>query len=146
MQVLGCLKNNPNLLTRTDKYEFNEDDFAEDFYVLIFGVLQNLKAQGLKKIDLLDIDNYLCTRPGAKKLYEDNKGAEYVSEISKISDTSKFNYYYQRLKKMTLLRMYTEYGVDISVIIKNENDFNYWLGTLPFYNNVQREGVVIHGW
>jgi len=39
-----------------------------------------------------------------------------------------------------------EYGVDISVIIKNENDFNYWLGTLPFYNNVQREGVVIHGW
>lgn len=39
-----------------------------------------------------------------------------------------------------------EFGVDISVIIKNENDFNYWLGTLPFYNNVQKEGVVINGW
>ena len=114
MQVLGCLKNNPNLLTRTDKYEFNEDDFAEDFYILIFGILQNLKAQGLKKIDLLDIDNYLSTRPGAKKLYEANRGAEYVSEIPKISDISKFDYYYQRLKKMTLLRMYVKNGVDIS--------------------------------
>lgn len=39
-----------------------------------------------------------------------------------------------------------EFGVVISVIIKNENDFNYWLGTLPFYNNVQKEGVVINGW
>ena len=114
MQVLGCLNNNLNLLTRTDKYEFNEDDFAQDFYVLVFGILQNLKIQGFKTISLLDIDNYLATRPGAKKLYDENKGAEYITEISKIADASKFNYYYQRMKKMTLLRMYAEYGVDIT--------------------------------
>ena len=36
-----------------------------------------------------------------------------------------------------------EYGVDISVIIKNEEHFNYWLGDLPFYDNVQEEGVVL---
>lgn len=36
-----------------------------------------------------------------------------------------------------------ECGVDISVIVKNEEHFNYWLGALPFYNNVQREGVVL---
>lgn len=38
-----------------------------------------------------------------------------------------------------------ETGVDISVVIKNEEHFNYWLGALPFYNNVQREGIVING-
>lgn len=38
-----------------------------------------------------------------------------------------------------------EYGVDISVIMKNEEHFNYWLGALPFYDNVQREGVVLNG-
>ena len=38
-----------------------------------------------------------------------------------------------------------DYGVDISVIIKNEEHFNYWLGALPFYDNVQREGVVLDG-
>ena len=37
------------------------------------------------------------------------------------------------------------YGIDISVILKNEEQFNYWLGALPFYDNVKREGVVIHG-
>lgn len=38
-----------------------------------------------------------------------------------------------------------EYGVDISVIVKNEEHFNYWLGALPFYDNIEREGVVISG-
>lgn len=38
-----------------------------------------------------------------------------------------------------------EYGVDISVILKNEDHFNYWLGALPFYNNIQKEGVVLNG-
>ncbi|MDD3337357.1 MAG: nucleotidyltransferase domain-containing protein [Lachnospiraceae bacterium] len=38
-----------------------------------------------------------------------------------------------------------DYLIDISVIIKNEDQFQYWLGALPFYDNVQREGVVISG-
>ena len=36
-----------------------------------------------------------------------------------------------------------EYGVDISVIVKNEEHFKYRLGALPFYDNVEKEGVVI---
>lgn len=38
-----------------------------------------------------------------------------------------------------------EYGVHISVIVKNEEHFQYWLGALPFYDNVEREGVEIVG-
>lgn len=38
-----------------------------------------------------------------------------------------------------------DYGVEISVIVKNEDHFNYWLGALPFYDNVNREGVVLNG-
>ena len=37
-----------------------------------------------------------------------------------------------------------DYGVDISVVVKNEDHFNYWFGALPFYNNVQEE-CVLHG-
>lgn len=38
-----------------------------------------------------------------------------------------------------------EYFVDISVVIKNEEQFNYWLGALPFYDNVKKEGIVLNG-
>lgn len=37
-----------------------------------------------------------------------------------------------------------DYGVDISVVIKNEEQFNYWLGALPFYDNVRKEGMVLN--
>ena len=33
-----------------------------------------------------------------------------------------------------------EHGVDISVIVKNEEHFKYWLGALPFYDNVEKDG------
>lgn len=38
-----------------------------------------------------------------------------------------------------------KYFVNISVIVKNEEHFHYWLGALPFYDNVEREGVVLNG-
>ena len=34
-------------------------------------------------------------------------------------------------------------GVQISVNIKNEGHFNYWLGALPYYDNIKKEGVII---
>ncbi|MDO4340227.1 MAG: nucleotidyltransferase domain-containing protein [Eubacteriales bacterium] len=36
-------------------------------------------------------------------------------------------------------------GIDISPIVKNEQQYEYWVDTLPFYRNVQKEGVVIGG-
>ena len=34
-------------------------------------------------------------------------------------------------------------GVDISPIIKNEEQYEYWLDTLPFYKNISDEGVLL---
>lgn len=36
-----------------------------------------------------------------------------------------------------------EYGIVINPVLENESHFNYWLGALPFYNNVEKEGVII---
>lgn len=38
-----------------------------------------------------------------------------------------------------------ETGISISPIIKNEENYAYWIDTLPFYINVKNEGVVING-
>ena len=37
------------------------------------------------------------------------------------------------------------YGIVISVNVKNEDHFNYWLGALPYYDNVKKEGIVLAG-
>ena len=36
-------------------------------------------------------------------------------------------------------------GVDISPIIKNEEQYEYWLDTFPFYKNIHEEGVIVNG-
>lgn len=38
-----------------------------------------------------------------------------------------------------------EHGIHISPIIKNEDQFEYWVDVLPFYRNVRNEGVEING-
>ena len=34
-------------------------------------------------------------------------------------------------------------GIEISPVIKNEEQYEYWVDTLPFYRNVRDEGVVV---
>ncbi len=36
-------------------------------------------------------------------------------------------------------------GIDISPIIKSKVQYEYWVDVLPFYRNVQEEGVVVSG-
>ncbi len=38
-----------------------------------------------------------------------------------------------------------KYETTISVNIKNEEHFNYWLGALPYYDNINREGIILAG-
>ncbi len=35
------------------------------------------------------------------------------------------------------------FDIDLSPIVKNIDNFNYWVEALPFYMNVKREGVVL---
>ena len=36
------------------------------------------------------------------------------------------------------------FDIDLSPLVKNIDKFNYWLEALPFYMNVQKEGVVLY--
>ena len=35
------------------------------------------------------------------------------------------------------------FDIDLSPLIKNIDRFNYWLEALPFYMNIQKEGVIL---
>jgi len=36
------------------------------------------------------------------------------------------------------------FHIDLSPLVKNIDKFNYWLEALPFYMNVEKEGVVLN--
>ena len=113
VQVIGNIYNNPNLLD-SEKYRFNEDDFTEEFHRIIFGTMYNLHIMGAKDVNINVIEDYLRERPQALGVYQANKGRDYLEQVSQAVQLSTFEYYYNRMKKMTLLRMYDNAGMDIS--------------------------------
>ena len=120
IQVIGCIYQNPSLLDN-ENYFFNEEDFTEKFHKILFGSIYNLHAQGAKEININVIEDYLQGRPESYAIYKTNKGAEYLQKISEVIQLSTFNYYYQRMKKMTLLRMYNNAGMDLSWLYDIDN-------------------------
>ena len=113
IQVIGCIYQNPSLLD-DEKYFFNEEDFTEEFHKILFGSIYNLHALGAKTVNINTIEDYLKDRPNSLATYKTYKGAEYLQKISENIQLSTFDYYYQRVKKMTLLRMYDNVGMNIS--------------------------------
>lgn len=114
LQVLASLYKYPHLFDQTDKYYFTTADFTDGFHKIIFNSVHALRTQGLNEIDPIDIENYLSSRPGVQKIFNDNKGFEFLEALKEFSDLNSFNYYFNRLKKFTLLRAFDNYGIDIS--------------------------------
>lgn len=114
VQVIGGVYINNSLLDN-EKYFFTEEDFTEDFHRILFEAIINLHTLGVKKIDVNSIEDYLEQRPKKKAVYLTNKGQEYLQNLEGKTQIAAFDYYYNRMKKMTLMRMYqTVCGMDLS--------------------------------
>lgn len=139
VQVIGCIYQQPSLF-ENQNYFFNEEDFTEDFHRVLFGSMFNLyKIFGTKQFTINVIEDYLEQRPTALAVYRTNKGREYLQKLSETINLSTFDYYYQRMKKMTLLRMYQNIGMDMSWLYDADNILNVkkkqaqeeWLDNTP---------------
>lgn len=121
MQVIGCVYNNPKLLEFTDKYTVVDEDFADTFHKTVFGAIYKLHELGASSISLETISDFLSERPKSKAVYETNKGEEWLLKVSDAAMPSTFDYYYQRLKKFSLLRAFDNCGIDVSDIYDPDN-------------------------
>ena len=122
VQVIGNIYNNPKLIDMDEKYFFIEDDFTEEFHKIIFGSIYNLHKLGAKEITIAAIEDYLEQRPKKLAVYKAHKGAEYLTKSAENSKFATFDYYYNRMKKMSLLRGYNEMtGMDLSWLYDPDN-------------------------
>ena len=105
MQVIGSVVNDPKIHEEHYKYVIREEDFTEECHKIVFGAMYNIVVLG-GSVNLETIVDYLSTRPKFYGIFQQNKGVEYITKASEFATRDTFNYYYMRLKKMTLLRAY----------------------------------------
>lgn len=121
IQVIGCVYNYPELLENTDQYIIVDDDFDNEFHRVVFGTLYKLYELGANKITIENVVDFLSTRPEYQAIYKANKGDEWLAQASKNANLESFDYYYGRLKKMSLLRAFEKYGVDVTPLYDPDN-------------------------
>ena len=104
VQILGGLMNKPDLLNETDKYLLEPSDFSRQLDRFIFSAIYNLYINGAEKIHAVDVDNYLKDNALAKQLMEKENGKVFLQDCEIESEVENFYYYYNKLKKINLVR------------------------------------------
>ena len=121
MQVIGCIYNNPLILDMTDKYDIIDLDFPDEFHRIVYGSIYKIHEMGASKISLENINDFLATRPKSQGIFQQQKGEEWLLRVSDAAIPNAFDYYYNRLKKMSLLRAYDSCGVDVTWLYDPDN-------------------------
>lgn len=123
MQVFGCLMKQPSLLSQTDKYKFYVDDFSSRFERKIFSSILYLWQHGAESISEVDIVNYFSNIQSEYDYFEEQNGLEYITDCIELSDILSFDYYYERVKKFSLLSQLRKIGYNTDKIY-NENNLS----------------------
>lgn len=118
MIVLGALLKNPEILDRVEKYQFGQEDFTDRLSQYIFVSINNLYLEDIKTIELIDIQKYLnSVYPVEGKQFE-QEGIDYLNKCLRLAsnELERIDYYYLKMKKMSLLRTFSEKGIDVTWI------------------------------
>ena len=120
--TLGCLMKDPTLVEDIDRPLDREDFNTETFYDLLFVAIYNLSMQGCRTIDEFAIDSYLSGFKDQYRIFQENRGLEYLNNIKELSSLENYDYYYHRLRKYSLLRYYEKQGLDTKFIYDTSVD------------------------
>lgn len=132
IQVFGSLMNQPSLLNDTDKYRLEISDFPTTLDRFIYSAIYNLYNGGVEKIRTIDIISYLKENPTATVYLEKENGEIFLQDCESTGEPQNFNYYYNKLKKLNLLKDIQSTGRSIEQFYC-EDIFN------PKYNEINEK-------
>ena len=123
MQVIGCLMKSPVILVDS-KYIITKNDFDLPLAKNIFLAIEDLfKGYNAETITVVDIDNYFQQTEGVYENFKKQNGIQYLNDCVTLSNLNTFDFYYNRLKKLSALRALKRDGFDITKIY-NENEID----------------------
>ena len=111
--LLGNLMKQPSLLS-VPQYPLVNNDFApNDMHKIIFRAITVLYNQGVGEITPVELDNVI-KNPTAREVLEDNDWMGFVETTKELSSQQNYEYCYNVVRKLSLLRELKSDGIDIS--------------------------------
>ena len=120
-QVIGCLMQKPSLLLEYSN--ISPKDFDYKTAKICFGAIEKLYNNGVMSITPLEVDQEIAYCGGNSKLTYDNEdGLDFLKTSYEFAQLSNFKFYYDRLKKYSLLRQLKKAKYDISEFFIEDKD------------------------
>ena len=123
--VIGSICQDTELL-KDNKTQLKPEDFMQSLHQTVFkainNVVYNASGDNVSNITAVDIDNYLSAYPTQYKIWNDQKGFEYLQNCLEHANKETYWQSYDRIKKMSILRAYVNKGFDISELYDWESD------------------------
>ena len=113
-RLLGVLFKNPERLSNTDKYNLSTNDFADMFHKIIFGQIELLYQSGMVKLSVEGFIKELSRFPARLDSFKKNDGEDFLVKAIELDEDKNFDFYYTKVKKMSMLRELKDAGFDIS--------------------------------
>jgi len=114
MFCLGCLCNNPSILLN-EKFKLEKEDFAPNkFHKIIYSAIKHLYIEGINDINEVVIDQFLQAYPAHHAIIVEYDILEFIPTIKELSSGENIEYYYNNVRKYSLLREYKALGWDIT--------------------------------
>ena len=133
--LLGILLNDTSKCLDS-KYPMDKDDFKPVLlHKIIYSVIYNFATSGAKKLDAMQIEEFLSNYPEQKAVYDDNSGTSFIDTVKELSENKVENiqWYWEDLRKHSLLRKYDSLNFPIEEIWdkdktdgSNERNLNKW--------------------
>lgn len=112
--TLGCLFKNPSLFNNS-AYPLSKSDFSEiEMHKILFVCGQAISKTGCMDITSLEIDNFVVSYPVQKEILDDNNFFEFIDTIKELASLENFDYYYNIVRKFSLLRDLKNQGININ--------------------------------
>ena len=114
-QIFGSIMKDPSVLSSLPM-PIVIDDFSQENQIsrVIYFSLSNLVDNGTVVINAVTIETYLQDYPSLLQTYNRNNGRQFVLMCLEKGQPENFPVFYNRLKKLSLLRDLKEHGYDIS--------------------------------
>ena len=122
--LLGALLIQPQLLNN-GKYTINKYDFEPmEFHLRLFQGIVFLAKHGAKSIEAIDIYNMTAKYPKIKELFDQNQLSDFIDTVKQLTNIDNIDFYYEAVKKYSVVRKYQNQGFDISALENNINEIS----------------------
>lgn len=123
--LLGCLMKQPSLLT-LPQFPLSKQDFEPElFHKIIYVAINKLVHNEIQEITEIEIENVVKTKPAFLEVLQDNNYLDFIVNVKELSIIDNYEYYYNTIRKFSLLRELQDNGFDIREFydeLSEEND------------------------